>query len=508
MKSEIKVKISSQNPLAIKADLLAIPVFKSKNVVADFAAKIDRKLGGRLSELATLEKFQGDQGSSLSVYAKDCMAVRQVVLVGQGDYSKWTLDQLRKISAQMARSCAHHHGTKLAIAIPMPEASQYRYSAAPEELAQAVTEGVLLGTYRFTRYRKPKAGKTVLTDLEIIGADRRLERSLKLGTERGRIHAEATAEARSMVNEPPSTLTPDRLAQNAQALLKGTGVKVTIFRPKQIQAMGMNAFLAVARGNSNPPVMIQMEYKPQKATKEHIVLIGKGITFDSGGLSIKPAKSMETMKDDMAGAAAVIAAMRGIAQIKPHVRVTGLVLSTENMVDAHSVKPGDVVKAFSGKTIEILNTDAEGRLTLADALSYAQTLKPKPTEMIDVATLTGACLVALGDGISAALGNSRPMIQAVIEAGKRAGENFWELPLHEDYRDLIKSDIADLKNIGGSYGGTITAALFLSEFVDGTSWTHLDIAGPAWSEKDGGYFTKGGTGVAVRTLLNYVTTPH
>jgi leucyl aminopeptidase len=283
------------------------------------------------------------------------------------------------------------------------------------------------------------------------------------------------------------------------------GIRTSVFDHRKIQRIGMGALYGVGMGSANPPVLIEMHYKPKGRIRKRVALVGKGITFDSGGLSLKPPASMETMKDDMAGAAAVIATMKMLPSWKPSVEVWGYVASAENMPDGKAQRPGDVVKAYNGKTIEVLNTDAEGRLALADALSYV-TKHRKVDYIIDIATLTGAALVALGDTITAALGTDEELIKKLRDAGEFAGEKIWELPLEQSYMDEMKSGVADIKNIGGRYGGTINGALFLKNFVDEKAkWVHLDIAGPSWANKAWDYCPIGGTGIMVRTFLKFLS---
>jgi leucyl aminopeptidase len=499
---KIKVSARSDSPHQVKADLLAIPVFQSKTPIKDLAVILGENLAKKIAKWVEWEKFTGEKGSQIGLFTKELFSAQSLLLFGLGERSKWELENLRRACAQITKSCLKKDIGSLAMVLPRLDASAYRYGASPAEMAQVMTEGALLGTYRFDKYQIRKEAKPSLDSIVLLTPEKELLKPFSAGIERGIIFAHATALARDLVNEPPSTLTPRKLSAHARETLKGTGIQVRILTRREIAALKMNAYLAVSLGSKQEPVMIRMDYNPGKKTKEHTVIVGKGITFDSGGLSLKNAKSMETMKDDMAGAAAVLGTMVGLSRIKPPIRVTGLILATENMPGGGAIKPGDVVKAFNGKTIEILNTDAEGRLTLADGLAYAETLQPK--QIVDLATLTGACLVALGSSMSAIMGNSPALIQNLRESGERCGEPLWELPLFEDYRELIKSDIAHIKNTGGSYGGTITAGLFLSEFVQHTDWAHLDIAGPAWSEKDSFYYSKGGTGVGVRTLLDYL----
>jgi leucyl aminopeptidase len=322
---------------------------------------------------------------------------------------------------------------------------------------------------------------------------------------RARIYSEATALARNLINEPPSRMNPARLAEEAKTLVKPASISVTVHEKKELEKLSMGALLGVGSGGAVPPRLVELIYKPAGKAKKTVALVGKGITFDSGGLSLKPAQSMETMKDDMSGAAAVIGVFQALAELKPKVEVRGYLAIAENMPGCGAQKPGDVVKAFNGKTIEVLNTDAEGRLVLADALSYA--CSKKPDVVIDIATLTGACVIALGHLLSAIMTNNDALSENLIEAGKQAGERFWPLPLVKDYQQDVKSKIADLRNIGARRGeaGTIIGGLFLQEFVAADiPWAHLDIAGPSWTDSDQPYCPTGGTGHPVRTLLRYI----
>jgi leucyl aminopeptidase len=325
------------------------------------------------------------------------------------------------------------------------------------------------------------------------------------GVERGRIIGEAVNLARDLINEPSSTLTPTELAERARETATRFGLDIDVLDETRMKEMGMGALLGVARGSDEPARLITLRYTPEgvgHAGSEVIAIVGKGITFDSGGISIKPAEGMEKMKYDMSGAASTLAAMSAIAQLKPGVEVLGVMPATENMPSGRAYKPGDVLRAMSGKTIEVINTDAEGRLILADAITYARKLGA--TRIIDLATLTGAVSIALGTVNVAVLGNDQDFIAEVREAAREVGERFWQLPMDDDYRDLIKSDIADIKNSGGRYAGTITAAYFLREFAEETPWVHLDIAGTAWENERKAHMAKGPTGVAIRTLINYV----
>ncbi|MCR4312040.1 MAG: leucyl aminopeptidase, partial [Candidatus Uhrbacteria bacterium] len=363
-----------------------------------------------------------------------------------------------------------------------------------------------LADYAFDTFKKSIGEKRLKAATLVVKHGRDMARARK-GVERGVAIAAGVTVARDLVNMPAQTMTPEHLAEAAQRIAKAGGkhIKVKILDREQCAKLGMNAYLAVAQGADNPPKFIHLTYKPVRPTKKIVAIVGKGVTFDSGGLSLKPADSMMTMKCDMAGAAAVLGLFAALPSLQPRVEVHGIIAATENMPSGKAIRPGDVVKASNGKTIEILNTDAEGRLTMADALTYATKLKP--TAMIDLATLTGACVVALGEEITGVMSNDRDLAQKIIASSKVAGEKMWEMPLERRYRPLIESEIADLRNIPTSrYGGSLTAGLFLQEFVDGMPWAHLDIAGPAYAEKPmASYLGRGGTGHGVRTLADYLS---
>ena len=325
--------------------------------------------------------------------------------------------------------------------------------------------------------------------------------TLEQGCKTGRIIAEANNLARDLINEPANYMTPSDLAKVAEKLAKTHGLGLTVLNREQIEKEGMGALLGVAQGSSQPPKLIVLSYKGHKKSSNTMGFIGKGITFDSGGISIKMSDNMWEMKGDMAGAAATMAALTAIAQLKPKVNVTAIIPATENLPGGKALKPGDILKAMNGKTIEVVNTDAEGRLILADALGYA--VKQGLSPLVDIATLTGACHIALGDICSGILGNSQELIDKVVKAGAAAGERLWQLPMYEEYKEQNKSEVADIKNSGGRWGGAITGAQFLSEFVGDKPWAHIDIAGTFITSKEHGYLVKGATGVGVRTLVNF-----
>jgi leucyl aminopeptidase len=358
-------------------------------------------------------------------------------------------------------------------------------------------EGSLLGLYQFSKYKKPEHKD--IEQLVIVEKDENRIPALERGVYKGKIMAEATNLARDMINEPANYMTPTQLAEIAGEMAGTYNLKLEVFDADEMKAMGMGALLGVARGSNQPPKLITLSYEGDESAEDTIGFIGKGITFDSGGISLKPSERMEEMKNDMAGGAAIIAALSAIARLKLKVNVTGIIPATENLPSGTALKPADVLMAMSGKTIEVISTDAEGRLILADALSYA--VKRNLSPLVDLATLTGACVVALGTGYSGVFSNDEQLVNRIFQAAAKSGERLWQMPMPEDYKEQLKSEIADIKNVGDRYGGAITAALFLRNFVGDTPWAHIDIAGTASSSKEDGYMIKGATGVGVTTLV-------
>jgi leucyl aminopeptidase len=378
-----------------------------------------------------------------------------------------------------------------------------RAQADAQATASAVTEGLVFGLFELDKYRTSEKEKREIESV-IVSIEGAEANELQRGADRGRVIGESINFTRELANEPGGSLTPTNMAERATQVAKEFGLTIDILDQARMEAEGMGSLLSVSRGSDEPPQLIILKYEPQTPTAEKglLAFVGKGITFDSGGISLKPGENMELMKYDMTGGATVMGAMRAIAQLKPPIPVLGVVPCAENLPSGKATKPGDVVRAMTGKTIEIINTDAEGRLILADAIAYAKKLGA--TKIVDMATLTGAVSIALGDVNTAVLGTDQELINEVISAGAEVGEKFWQLPLDAEYSKQIKSDIADIKNVGGRKAGTITAAAFLKEFADGVAWAHLDIAGTAWGDDAKPYRSKGPTGVAVRTLLRMV----
>jgi leucyl aminopeptidase len=409
---------------------------------------------------------------------------RRLIVAGLGRKDKFTTEKLRRAAATVGQR---------ARALDLAELSAVPPAGDRAENSQAVVEGIALALYEYKRYKSKNNRPLKLQTVRVDGDPDAVRR--------GEIYARATCLTRDLVNDPPSVCTPRYLADAAKRIAK-KGVSIKVFDENQIRKMGMGGLQGVAIGSTEPPRFVHLSYRAPGARKT-VAIVGKGITFDSGGLCLKPADGMLNMKDDMSGAGAVIGIMSALAELKPRVNVHGIFAATENMPGGSAYKTRDVLRAMNGKTMEIINTDAEGRLVLADALSYASRLKP--SEIIDMATLTGACVVALGPDMSAIFTASEKLQKGILSAAKSQGEKVWPLPLENEYMEMIKSDVADMKNSGGRWGGAITAALFLREFVDdGIPWAHLDIAGPALVESDRPYRPAGGTGVMVRTLLRYL----
>jgi leucyl aminopeptidase len=479
------LRIQSGNPSTVRADLLAVAV--GADDVRGALRALGRR-GGPLARRATASDFRG-RADEVLVHHDDRGAI-VLVGVGSGDV---TLEAWRKLGAR-ARREAERQGARRVVA-------HLGAAVGRPEAVAAVAEAFLLAGYAFDRYKLERKPARV-TSLTLLGAKVPPPAvSKRVLADVGGVTSLVYA-ARDLVNEPPSIATPTMVAKHAERLAVETpGLKVEVWSGRRLEREGLSGLLAVARGSHEEPRFIQLRYTPATA-KKRVALVGKGITFDSGGLSLKPAKSMETMKYDMAGAATVLSAVAAAARLGLPIAVTAYAPATENLPGGAAQKPGDVIKFMNGKTAEVLNTDAEGRLILADALALAA--KAKPDVIVDLATLTGAARVALGASYAAVLGNDQATIDALVAAGKSVGEPLWQLPLVAEYKDDIRSAIADVKNIGGSEAGTITAALFLAEFVGDARWAHLDIAGPAFAEKETMLAPRGATAFGVRLLVAWL----
>ncbi|KKS41407.1 MAG: putative cytosol aminopeptidase [Candidatus Gottesmanbacteria bacterium GW2011_GWB1_43_11] len=487
----MKFKVKSVKWNKVEAD--ALVMFVSSDRWVSEIALLDKSYSGNLKKDLELDKFEAKLGKLIAYPTFGQLPAKSVVLVGVGESEKLDPAKLRQAAGHLARYLKNSHKQTVALDLSLPLLAKI----APEQEAQVVVEGLALGAYKFNKYKsEDKTKPRAEIEVWLLVNPARIQHAVN-GVKVAELMVGATCFARDLVNESPTVTTPTYLANVARNLGKHGEITVEVLDASEAKKLGMNAYLAVARGSAEAPKFIKLTYK---GGKKKVVLAGKAITFDTGGLSLKDAKNMETMKMDMAGAAAVLGVFKVLPSLKPKVTVIGLIAATENMPGSKASKPGDVVIALNGKSIEILNTDAEGRLTLADVLAYG--VLEKPDLMIDLATLTGACMVALGEDIAGLFTNNEELKKQLLTASWETGEKIWDLPLEKDYRELIKSDIADLRNIAKNrYGGAITAALFLEEFVGLVPWAHLDIAGPAFAEKDGPLTPKGATGFGVMTLL-------
>ncbi|HET7874461.1 MAG TPA: leucyl aminopeptidase, partial [Methylomirabilota bacterium] len=454
-------------------------------------------LGGLLSRVLKTEQFEGKTGQVSHFLTGGRLPAARLLAVGLGPKKGSDAEALRRGASTGVRRARELGAATVAVFLPSEV-------VPARERAQAIVEGATLGTYRFDKYLKEKNGK-VIQALTVVEADRRTLAAAREGARRGEIWAASTCFARDLVNEPANVVTPAYLARRAAEIARAGRLKLRVLDRAQCARLGMAAYLGVARGSHEPPKFIHLTYAPRGRPRRRVAVIGKGITFDSGGLDLKTADGMRDMKDDMAGAAAVLGVFKALSALRLPIEVHGLIAATENMPSGTAQRPGDIVRAMNGLTIEIGNTDAEGRLTLADALSYAAKTV-KPDEMIDLATLTGAVVVALGTGVSGVMATDDRLATRVLAAADAAGERMWRLPLHEEYKEGIRSPVADLNNISSQRGaGAIVAGLFMRDFTGGVPWAHLDIAGTALTDRELPLGPKGATGVGVRTILSYLT---
>ena len=489
----ISATLSNSAPAKVTADVLAVPVFAGR-VLGPGGKALDTAIGGALETFMTESGFEGKAEEILAVPAGK-LGAKAALLVGLGEKKAVSANGLRRAAAAIVKRSpkAKTVATTLLDAVPT--------GGDRAAAAQALAEGAALGAYKFLRY-KQKSDASALERFVVLS---KKDPAVQAGLDRGVAVAAAVAWARDLVNEPAGAMTPTQLAQEARRAAEEGGLDIEVLDEVEIENQGLGGLRGVSLGSDQPPRLVKLTYTPKGKATGTVALVGKGITFDSGGLSLKTADGMETMKTDMSGAAAVIGAMSVLRQAGVQARVIAFVPTTENMPGGRAIKPGDVLKIRNGKTVEVLNTDAEGRLILADGLSLA--VEEKPDAIIDLATLTGACVVALGMKIAGLMGNNDAWIGQVRDAADRVGEPMWPLPLPQEYRKDLDSEIADLKNItGGRGGGALTAGLFLAEFAGDVPWAHLDIAGPARAGSDDGYIGKGGTGFGVRTLVEVLST--
>ncbi|HTW82497.1 MAG TPA: leucyl aminopeptidase [Candidatus Sulfotelmatobacter sp.] len=484
----MQVHVSHDAAASVATGALVVPVF-SGSPLDGAAAEVDRALGGAISDVLTGE-ITGKANETSLIHAKGSPFGR-VLVVGLGEKAKLTAGALAKYAGTAVRYLGKRGVDRIAIALP-----ENGLDAA--QAASAVAEGAQAGTLDGTLYRTEPDKPVVTTEVTILSGGYERD-AVKRGAERGSIVGEAVNAARRMALTPGNDMTPTHLANRAKELAADAGLEVTVYDEAWMTQKGMGALLGVSRGSDEPATLTVLRYRGDPSSNETLALVGKGLTFDSGGISLKPPENMHEMKYDMSGGAGVIAALWAIGKLRPKINVIGVVPSSENLPGPRAMKPGDILRAMNGKTIEVLNTDAEGRLILADALAYAVELGA--TKIVDAATLTGACVVALGHAASGVMSNDEGFVARFLGLVGDVGERYWRLPLFPDFDQQIKSDIADLKNTGGRPGGAETAGAFLKAFVAERPWIHLDIAGTAYLDSESSYLAKGPTGTPVRAFV-------
>jgi leucyl aminopeptidase len=493
----MQVVVKRDKPELVAADVLAVFLRQEKSLPPkSVVAQLDTRLDGRIRDYLDSGDFSGALNSTALMRTGGAIQAPRVLLVGLGKPEAFTIDALRQASATAA-TAARRLGVSSVALVP------FDGDMTPGEVGQVLTEGALLGLYTLKKYKTAAENedKDNLRELSILASGSTTQRALESGVQRGQILAEAVHLARDLSNSPGNEVNPSYLAKQAQEIATQTTLRCHVLDVDGIREHQMGCLLGVAQGSEQPPAFIILEHAPNGAQEKPIVLVGKGITFDSGGISIKPAANMEDMKMDMSGGAAVLGAMQALARLEYPRRVVGLIPASENLPNGNAVKPGDILRALSGKTVEVINTDAEGRLILADALAYA-VQELKPACIIDLATLTGAVVVALGSQATGMMGTDPGMMDRLRAAGEYSAERVWELPLFEEYSKQIKSDFADIKNVSSNReAGSIIGGAFLKEFVGDTPWVHLDIAGTAWTRENKPYIPKGATGVGIRLLV-------
>ena len=487
----MQITATATSLLDWQGNTLALGIVEEATELTGEIKQLDEKLGGVISELIAEEEFKGKSGSTVSTRISGCDAFRKLIVVGLGKAENLSPDSYSAAAAEIARTASKDK--HLGISLPI--------EGAKNAIAQAITEGIYLALHQDNRFKSDAEESTPkLEKVELLGLSGEED-----AITQGETIADGVILARELVNAPANEVTPVTMAQTAQAIADEYGLEIKILEQADCEnfEQGMGAYLGVGQASDIPPKFIHLTYKPQGTAKRKVAIVGKSLTFDSGGLNLKTGGSgIETMKMDMGGGAATLGAAKAIAKIKPDVEVHFICAATENMISGKAMHPGDILKAANGKTIEVNNTDAEGRLTLADALVYAESLEVDA--IVDLATLTGACIVALGNDIAGIWSTDEALAEELKTAAKTAGEKFWQLPMEEKYFEGLKSKIADMKNTGPRAGGSITAALFLKQFIKDTSWAHLDIAGPVWSDKPSGINNAGATGFPVKTLVNWV----
>ncbi|MGD0915300.1 MAG: leucyl aminopeptidase [Thermodesulfobacteriota bacterium] len=489
----MEIRVEKSRPEQYPCELLLLFSFEFPQPLKGSIQRVDLKWKGFISDLMKQRDFKGELFESRLLYPCGALPAKRVLLTGLGKKDEFDLERWRG-AASKAGQLIRNSGMKQ-FAFPVRKLN----GLSEVELAESFVTGLLLGTYQFNEFKTLERDKIQeIREVIILGETDEEIRSLSEGARTGKIISEAVYMARDLINGPSNQVTPTVLAEKAQQIAKKRGMEIQVFEMSQAEAMGMGAFVAVAKGSQEPGKFITLEYNKGKKL-DTIALVGKGITFDSGGISIKPSEKMERMKDDMSGAAAVLATMQAASELQLPFHLVGIMPATENLPSGKAYKPGDILRTLSGQTIEVISTDAEGRLILSDALAYS--LRYQPKAIIDLATLTGACVIALGDYVIGLFGNDESLLKQIEEASGKTGERVWRLPLWDEYFEYLKSDVADFRNVGTRSAGAIIGAIFLSKFVEKIPWVHLDIAGPASIEKEKPYIPTGGTGAGVRLLI-------
>ena len=492
----MKIDVKVADITSVDTPALIVNLFSGVEAPGGATGAVDQAVNGAISRLIEDGEVKGKRGELTLLHTMGRIGPDRVLVAGLGKQDDFDAEVARRVASESLRYL-RRRGITEAVTIAHGAGAG---GLSPTEAGRAIAEGGVLGLYKFDRYHSNGGDSDgEFAELTIAEHDEGRVQAIRDGVAQGRAMAEATLIARNMVNEPANAMTPTAMSEVARRVADEHGLGFEVLDNADMRDRGMGAFIGVAQGSDEPAKLIVLTYEGDPENPDNnLGLIGKGITFDTGGISLKPAANMEAMKGDMAGGASVIAAMQIIASLGPRINVTGMVAATENMPGGSAQRPGDVVRAMNGKTIEVINTDAEGRLVLADALCLAR--ERGITRLVDIATLTGAMVTTLGKACTGVMGNDDTLIGDVIRAGKQTGEKFWQLPMFDEYKELIRSDIADMKNSGGRQAGSITAAFLLKEFVDGASWAHLDIAGTSTSERASGYQVKGATGTPARTL--------
>ena len=494
----MEIKVEKGIKITPKMELLTIGLFEEETL-PQAIEQLDVTFDGCIKEVLSSNDFKGKDEELLLLHPKENPITKRVLLIGLGKSKECNLEGIRRAAGRASDYSCKLKVKELSFLLRSFSLS----SLDSSQLARALVEASLLASYRFDKF-KEKRDKAKIETIRLWDFEGKKDaEGLRKGGVLGKIIAEETCYARDLVFLPGNCATPELLAEEIKKGISDLPITCSLLTPRDMEKLGMEAILAVGKGSENPPRLIILEYNPKNARGKPVLLVGKGVTFDAGGISLKPSREMWEMKSDMAGGAAVVSAVKVAARLKIPRRIIAIVPAAENLPSGRATRPGDVVRSYSGKTIEIIDTDAEGRLLLADALAYGKDVY-KPGMMIDLATLTGACIIALGNHAAGMLGNDKELKDELRRAGERTYERVWELPLWKEYKEEMKSDIADVKNLGGREGGAITAAAFLSEFVGDTPWVHLDIAGVAWTKEKKPYIPKGATGFGVRLLSEFL----